>query len=120
LRSSSLTSSQRREARDEIRDIHQALGALAAREELVLRTRDAVNVQSYVRGRIAQYLETTEDAGDLELTHQVVTQLGGSLQLIALDHADFEDQWFAESVVERWRGGGRAHPAWMATRRGRG
>jgi hypothetical protein len=33
----------------------------------VLRTRDAINVQSYVRGRIAQYLETTEDTGDAEL-----------------------------------------------------
>ena len=40
-----------------------------------------------------------------ELTHQVVAQLTGALQVIALDHADFEDAWFAESVVERWRDG---------------
>jgi Protein of unknown function (DUF3732) len=40
-----------------------------------------------------------------ELTFQVVEQLGGRLQVIALDHADFEDSWFAESVVQRWRGG---------------
>ena len=39
-----------------------------------------------------------------ELMYQVVAQLGGALQVIALDHADFEDQWFADSVVERWRG----------------
>ena len=58
---------QRRATRDEIRDIDQALSALATRDELVLRTRDSINVQSYVRGRIAQYLETTEDTGDAEL-----------------------------------------------------
>ena len=52
---------QRRATRDEIRDTDQALSALATRDELVLRTRDAINAESYVRGRIAQYLETTED-----------------------------------------------------------
>ena len=253
---------QRRAARDEIRDVDQALSALAARDELVLRTREAINVQSYVRGRIAHYLETTEDTGDSELEHlqrqiaqaeeavaalaatldadairsrttsllrtvsrqmtawaqqlnlehaddgalidldrltivadtptgpaymdaggigsgmnwvgyhltaylalqrffieherpvpsfivldqpsqaffprdretggdldeltdtdrestrqlytlayEVVAELGGALQVIALDHADFEDTWFADSVVERWRGGDALIPA---------
>lgn len=40
-----------------------------------------------------------------ELTFQVVEQLGGQLQVIALDHADFEDDWFSGSVVQRWREG---------------
>ena len=40
-----------------------------------------------------------------ELTFQVVQQLDGALQVIALDHADFEDEWFAKAVVQRWRGG---------------
>jgi hypothetical protein len=31
-----------------------------------------------------------------ELTFQVVRQLGGQLQVIALDHADFDDKWFAD------------------------
>ena len=53
--------------RDEIRDLDQALDALAARDELVQRTQGAVNVQSYVRGRIALYLDTTADTGDEEL-----------------------------------------------------
>jgi hypothetical protein len=258
---------QRRATRDEIRDTDQALSALATRDELVLRTRDAINVQSYVRGRIAQYLETTEDTGDAELgqlkrqaaqaeadvaaldaaldanairsrtesllrtvsrqmtawarqlhlehadggvlidldrltivadtatgpaymdaggigsgmnwvgyhltaylalqhffseharpvpsfivldqpsqaffprdrqrggdleeltdtdrentrelyklTHEVVAQMGGALQVIALDHADFEDPWFAESVVERWRGGDALIPLqWLGS-----
>lgn len=58
---------QRRVARDEIRDVDQGLNALAARDELVLRAQETVNVQSYVRGRIAQYLDTSEDTGDAEL-----------------------------------------------------
>ncbi len=57
---------QQRTARDEIRDIDQALNALAARDELVQRTQDAVNVQSYVRGRIALYLDSSADTGDEE------------------------------------------------------
>lgn len=40
-----------------------------------------------------------------ELTNKVVTELGGQLQVIALDHADFDDDWFADAVVERWRDG---------------
>lgn len=40
---------QQRAARDEIRDVDQALNALAARDELVHRTHEAINVQSYVR-----------------------------------------------------------------------
>lgn len=58
---------RQRTARDEIRDIDQALSALAARDELVHRARDAINVQSYVRGRIALYLDSSEDTGDEEL-----------------------------------------------------
>ncbi len=247
---------RQRALRDEIRDTDRALDALSSQDEVVMRARDAVNVQSYVRGRIAQYLDGTEDTGDTEiealraevrgaeqvvgeladdldvdelrsrttsllrnvsrqmttwaqelelehsqdgahidldrltivadtpdgpaymdrgeigsgmnwvgchltaylalqrffieharpvpafivldqpsqaffprdreaggdlseltdtdrentrrlyeLTHRVVEQMGGGLQVIALDHADFEDDWFAESVVERWRDG---------------
>lgn len=39
------------------------------------------------------------------LMYDVVRQLDGKLQIIALDHADFEDEWFADSVEHRWRGG---------------
>jgi hypothetical protein len=49
-----------------------------------------------------------------ELIFQVVEQLGGALQVIALDHADFEDSWFSGSVVQRWRGGEALIPAdWL-------
>jgi hypothetical protein len=49
-----------------------------------------------------------------EPTFQVVQQLGGALQVIALDHADFEDEWFANSVVQRWRGGDALIPSdWL-------
>ena len=50
-----------------------------------------------------------------ELMYQGVGQLDGRLQVIALDHADFEDQWFQDAVVERWRGGEALIPdAWIA------
>ncbi len=50
-----------------------------------------------------------------ELMHQVVASLDGRLQVIALDHADFEDDWFADSVVQRWRDGKALIPAsWCA------
>jgi Protein of unknown function (DUF3732) len=58
---------EQRVARDEIRDVDQALNALATRDELVQRFREAINVQSYVRGRIALYLDSTADVGDEEL-----------------------------------------------------
>lgn len=58
---------RQREARDEIRDVDQSLDALAARDELVARTQEAMNLQSYVRGRIALYLDSSEETGDAEL-----------------------------------------------------
>jgi hypothetical protein len=51
-----------------------------------------------------------------ELTFGVVRQLGGRLQVIALDHADFEDDWVAASVVQRWRGGKALIPqSWLSS-----
>lgn len=58
---------RQRAGRDEIRDVDQALNALAARDELVLNAQESINVQSYVRGRIALYLDSSEDTGDAEL-----------------------------------------------------
>jgi hypothetical protein len=46
-----------------------------------------------------------------ELTATVVNDLGGAVQVIALDHADFADDWFQEAVVERWRNGAALIPA---------
>lgn len=38
----------------------------------------------------------------------------GALQIIALDHADFEDEWFQQSVAHRWREGDALIPAaWL-------
>ena len=44
------------------------------------------------------------------LTFDVVQQLGGDLQVVALDHADFEDDWFADAVQQRWRDGNALIP----------
>ena len=49
-----------------------------------------------------------------ELMQQVIDALGGRLQILALDHADFALEWFQTAVVERWRDG-RAliPPEWL-------
>lgn len=39
------------------------------------------------------------------LAYDYVQQLGGSFQVIITDHANFDEHWFQESVVERWRDG---------------
>lgn len=39
------------------------------------------------------------------LVYDVVGNLDGKLQVIALDHADFEDDRFADAVEHRWRDG---------------
>jgi hypothetical protein len=49
------------------------------------------------------------------LMHDEVTQHGGTLQLIVLDHADFADEWFQNSVVARWRDGEALIPSdWLS------
>jgi energy-coupling factor transporter ATP-binding protein EcfA2 len=40
-----------------------------------------------------------------EFLYRIVTELDGDLQIIALDHAEFDDDWFQRSISERWRGG---------------
>jgi hypothetical protein len=46
-----------------------------------------------------------------QMVRDVVDQLDGKLRVIALDHADFDDSWFAESVVQRWRDGQALSPS---------
>lgn len=46
-----------------------------------------------------------------------VQRHGGALQVIALDHADFEDDWFRDSVTHRWRDGDALiPPGWLEER----
>jgi len=78
---------QQRAARDEIRDIDQALNALAARDELVQRIQDAINVQSYVRGRIALYLDSSAETGDEELERLRSNVARAEETVAALDQA---------------------------------
>jgi hypothetical protein len=76
---------QRRAIRDEIRDVDLALNALASQEEEVLRARETINLQSYVRGRIAQYLEASSEVGDedLERLQAEVERVGGLVENLA-------------------------------------
>lgn len=49
-----------------------------------------------------------------KLMYDEVAARGGALQLIALDHADFDDQWFQDCVVQRWRDGqALIPPGWL-------
>ena len=48
------------------------------------------------------------------LMYDEVAAHNGALQLIVLDHADFGDDWFQASVVQRWREGGALIPSeWL-------
>lgn len=50
------------------------------------------------------------------MMYDVVTQLDGELQIIAFDHADFDDGWFQDSIIETWRDGNALIPReWYAT-----
>ena len=39
------------------------------------------------------------------LMRDVVANLDGQLQIIASDHANLQDDWFQEGVIENWRNG---------------
>jgi hypothetical protein len=50
-----------------------------------------------------------------KLAYDVVQMLGGQLQIIVTDHANINQQWFQDCVVERWREGTKLVPvAWDA------
>lgn len=40
-----------------------------------------------------------------KLMFDFVAELDGQLQIIAFDHADFNEEWFQDSVIETWRDG---------------
>lgn len=51
-----------------------------------------------------------------KMMFDVVAELGGQLQIIAFDHADFDDPWFQESIIETWRNGVALIPRdWYST-----
>jgi hypothetical protein len=51
-----------------------------------------------------------------QLMYDEVAAHDGALQLIVLDHADFSDDWFQDSVVQRWRDGeALIPPDWLMT-----
>ena len=51
-----------------------------------------------------------------ELMNEASNSIGEGFQLIVLDHARFEDEWFEAAIVEEWRGGTGLIPAgWLET-----
>ena len=50
-----------------------------------------------------------------QLTFDVVPELLPEFHIIATDHADLSDEWFQNSIIERWRGGIKLVPEhWSA------
>jgi hypothetical protein len=50
------------------------------------------------------------------MVFDVVAELHGQLQIIAFDHADFDDDWFQASIIETWRNGVALIPtSWTET-----
>lgn len=45
-----------------------------------------------------------------QITKEVVDSLNGGLQVIMTDHADINEPWFQDCVVERWRDGTKLVP----------
>lgn len=50
-----------------------------------------------------------------EFMHQVSKAMGDGFQLIVLDHAHLDDEWFTQDIVEVWRGGLGLVPAEWTT-----
>lgn len=51
-----------------------------------------------------------------KMMFDTVAELGGQLQIIAFDHADFQEPWFQDSIIETWRGGDALIPrSWIST-----
>jgi hypothetical protein len=50
------------------------------------------------------------------LAFDLVQELHPEFQIIATDHADLSDNWFQDSIIERWRGGIKLVPEdWPVT-----
>lgn len=65
-------------------------------------------------------LEPLEDADReavhklFELMHEVAEEIGKGFQVIVLDHAHLQDDWFESAIVEEWRNGQFLVPeAWV-------
>ena len=44
------------------------------------------------------------------LAYTVVKELSPKMQIIITDHADINEKWFQDSVIERWRTGKKLIP----------
>nr|VFK10035.1 MAG: Protein of unknown function (DUF3732) [Candidatus Kentron sp. LPFa]VFK28872.1 MAG: Protein of unknown function (DUF3732) [Candidatus Kentron sp. LPFa] len=45
-----------------------------------------------------------------KLIDDVVERLGGKFQIIVTDHANINEPWFQDAVVDRWREGKKLVP----------
>jgi energy-coupling factor transporter ATP-binding protein EcfA2 len=69
-------------------------------------------------GDLAELSDTDRDNTRklYKMVFDAVSALNGQLQIIAFDHADFEDDWFQGSIIETWRNGVALIPtSWIDT-----
>ena len=45
-----------------------------------------------------------------KLIFKIVEELSPGFQVLVTEHADIDEAWFQEAVIERWRGGPRLVP----------
>jgi len=71
-----------------------------------------------IGGDLAELSDTDRDNTRklYKMVFDVVAELHGQLQIIAFDHADFDDDWFQASIIETWRNGVALIPtSWTET-----
>lgn len=74
--------------------------------------------QAFFPAEHSQAEVTDQDRSDalsqFELMRDVVGGLDDQLQILVLEHADFDEDWFQAAIVERWRDGEALIPAeWL-------
>ena len=45
-----------------------------------------------------------------KMAYDIINELSPHFQIIITDHADINEQWFQDCVIERWRGGNKLVP----------
>ena len=82
-----------------------------------VRRRDDVNgtYEIPVEDLVAAGLWRPDDSADVDVDAVIGrTRTEHRVEELVLDHADFSDEWFQNSVVERWRNGEALIPSRLA------
>lgn len=69
-----------------------------------------VNWQQHVNGSMDRGEDRQKVENMFRLAYDVVKKHNGQFQVIITDHANIQEDWFQESVLERWRDGDKLIP----------